>query len=320
MPVRALLALTLAAAMLPACATAAPEFAPNPRQAFEGFVAINPPRGDVPVGALWINGFGPTGDGADKDNLATDRSLSALTIDKNLQLSLSAGLLQLFGIDPRARDHYVARFTDLSLVRVKDVSKLSGPRGEPRIIEALKAGSVTISSDSAIGLSGQNSPWQRKDVEASGTADRSHLYSIEARDMFIAIHVATPELTRSGERLLKISEDGGSARLDDYLVVVRPGHCEAPSTCPPELGIEKISTQMPASLATVQVGADGRLEVPLPVPASDGNGGLFTKVALRWIAPCSEVKADGCGRQPRLSAHYEGTRLQDVAEVKGKGW
>jgi hypothetical protein len=50
-----------------ACVEAAPDFAPNPKQAYQGFVAINPPRADVPVGALWINNYGPTGDAAGSD-------------------------------------------------------------------------------------------------------------------------------------------------------------------------------------------------------------------------------------------------------------
>lgn len=317
---RPLLAMSCALALLPACAGAAPEFAPNPRQAFDGFVAINPPRADVPVGALWINGFGPTGDGADKDNLETDKSLSALTIDKNLQLSLTLGLLQLFGVNPKASDHYQARFTDLSLLKVKDLSKLPGLKGEPRIIEALKAGSVTISSDSEIGLNGQNTPWQRNDAQASGIAERGHTYSIEAHDMFIAIHVATPELTQSKQQQLKIIDGGKSARIDDYLIAIRQDRCPAPASCRPQLGIEKINSQMPASLATTPVGSTGVLELPLPVPTSDGAGGLFTKLALRWIAPCSEQKAEGCGKQAKLSAHYEGTRLQDVPRIQAKGW
>jgi hypothetical protein len=306
--------------MLTSTALAAPDFAPNPKQAFDGFVAINPPRADVPVGALWINDYGPSGDGAGKDNLDTARSVNALNIDKNLQLSLSLGLLQLFGIDPKAHDHYTAHFTDLSLIRVKDISKLAGVAGEPRIVEALKAGSVIISSDTAIGLDGQNTAWQRGAIQASGTSDRTRTYSIEAHDMFIAIHVATAELTRSKEQLLKISDDGKSALIDDFLIAIRSAPCPASVTCKPQLGIMKINTQMPANLGSTPVGEDDEVDLTLPVPISDGQGGLYTKLMLRWVAPCSAQKSEGCGKQPRISAHYEGSRLQDLTKVQAKGW
>lgn len=173
---RPLLAMIAAVALLlPTDIWASPNFAPNPRRAFDGFVAINPPRADVPVGALWINGYGPTGDGAAKENLETVRSISSLSIDKNLQLSLNLGILDLLGIDPEARDHYVARFSDISILRVKDLSKLTGVKGEPRIIEALKAGTVTVSSDTDVGLSGQTLGQQWR-VTGSSQNDRSRTY------------------------------------------------------------------------------------------------------------------------------------------------
>ena len=300
---------------------AAPEFAPNPRQAFDGFVAINPPRVDVPIGALWIDGFGPTGEGASQDNLETVRSLNGLTIDKNLQLSLSLGLFNLLGIDPKARDHYVARFTDLAIVRVKDVSRLSGIKGEPRIIAALKAGSVTISSDSEIGLNGQSIGWQQTSVQGSGTSDRARSYSIEARDMFIAIRVATSEVTRSKEQVLELRKDGRSARVDDFLIVLGRDKCAAEAKeCLPEAGVVKINTQTASLVDTTAMRVNGETKLPLPVPLSDNQGGLYSTLAVRWIAPCTESRGEGCGKEARLAVHYEGVRLRDREKIEARSW
>ena len=245
MPVRPLLAIIYPAALLLSTpAVAAPDFAPNPRQAYVGFVAINPPRAEVPVGALWIDGYGPTGTAADKDNLETVRSLNSLTIDKNLQLALSVGLLDLIGI--RFDEWFsqasidVAHFTDLSMVRVKDISKLAGPKGEPRIIEALKAGSVTISSDSDFGLNAQSIGFQKSNVNGSTSNDRARTYSIEAHDMFVAIHVAKPELVASPERELHLSKDLRSAQIDDFLILISREKCAQPSIpCRPSIGVAK---------------------------------------------------------------------------------
>jgi hypothetical protein len=166
---------------------AAPGFAPSARQSFAGFVALNPPRADVPVGAIWVSGSGAAGEGADPDNLETVRSVNGLAIDQNLQFSLSLGLTGLLGIDPKARDHYSARFSDLAIVRVKDLSRLKGPVSQPRIIEAVKAGSVTITSDRSVALAARSGP------AASTANERTGTYSMEARDMFIAVRIATPK-------------------------------------------------------------------------------------------------------------------------------
>ncbi len=318
---RSLLSLALTVGLTFAVtASAAPEFAPDPKQAFERFVGINPPRSDVPVGALWIKGYGPTGEPAGTDNVETVRSLNGLTIDKNLQLSLGVGVLDLLGIDPKARDHYTAHFADLSIVRVKDITKLAGPKGEPRIIEALKAGSVTVSSDSAIGLNAQKLGWQQG-VDGNTTNDRSKSYSIEGHDMFIAIHVATRTITHAKEQELRLSAGLGSARLDDYLIVLLKDHCsEGAKGCSPKLGVAKINSQTVESVPGLPVDARGKLALNLPVPIADGAGGLFDAIALRWLPSCTEHKADDCGKAGRLFATYQGTRLADEKIEHPKGW
>jgi hypothetical protein len=319
---RPLLRVVGAAALLALapCVEAAPDFAPNPKQAYQGFVAINPPRADVPVGALWINNYGPTGDAAGSDNLETVKSLSGLSIDKNLQLDLNVGLLNLLGIDPKAHDHYVAHFSDISIVRVKDVSRLSGTKGEPRIVEALKAGTVTVSSDSGMGLTGQTTGWQTGGVMASTNNDRTKTYSIEAHDMFIAIHVATPAVTQSKEQELRIAADGKSARIDDFLLVITRPNCPAPTPCSPNFGIAKLNTQTATPGNLVALAANGDAHMRLPVPIADGQSGLYQDLVLRWLPPCTEHKAEGCRKDPRLFGHYEGTRLQDLDGFKAKNW
>lgn len=313
-------ALLVAAALVAAVpVSAAPDFAPNPRQAFDGFRAINPPRADVPVGALWVPGYGPTGVSAGPDNLETARSLSSVTIDKNLQLSLSVGILQLLGIDPKARDHYTARFSDLSIVRVKDIARLDGPKGEPRIVEALKAGSVTVTSDTDIGLSGQSIGNQLSTVSGSTTNDRTRTYSIEARDMFIAIHVATPELTSGEERELHLSP-AGTAEIEGYLLVLKPEPCTLPQPCDTSVGVAKLNTQTAAPASMVPLISKGDTSLRLPVALADGHGGLFDTLVVRRVPACGEMKIEGCRREPRYFGHFAGSRLQDLGDPDAKGW
>lgn len=320
MPVRRLLGLAGATALLCGSATiAAPDFAPSARQAYDGFVGINPPRADVPIGALWIDGYGPTGAGAGADNLETVRSLSAITVDKNLQLAVSLGVLNLFGIDPRARDHYTARFADLSIVRVKDLARLSGPKGEPRIVEAIKAASVTVSSDRELGLNGQTIGGFSQ-ASGSGTSGRTSSYAMEARDMVIAIRVATPEIVKGKERDLRVL-DGTSARLDDFLLLPSRDHCgSSASPCLPRVGIAKINTQTVAAVEGVALDRNREARLALPVPISDGQEGLFDSLVVRWIPSCAAESVDPCRKAASLRVRYEGTRLKDAARVAARNW
>lgn len=210
------MSLIIAAALLaPAPVGAAPDFIPSAKQSFEGFVALGTPRPEVPVGALWIEGFGPTGEAAPADNLLTTRSLNGVTIDKGLQLSLTAGLFDMLGIEPRYRDHFNARFTDLAIVEVKDISRLAGQPGEPRIVSALKAASVIVTTDSDAGINARTMSWSARPIDGQSTNGRTRSYSIEGRDLFIAYRVAVSERIVSRAEPLRLEERGPNLRTAD---------------------------------------------------------------------------------------------------------
>lgn len=314
------------AVMLSCPAAAGPSFVPNPRQSFEGFVAINAPRSEVPVGALWIDGYGPTGGAAAPDNLETIRSLSGITIDRGLQLSLTAGLFNLIGIDPRYRDRFTARFTDLTIVRVRDVSRLSGPKGEPRIVEALKAGNVVVSTEGEVGLNARTIGFEVRRVEGTSSSGRTRSYAIEGRDLFIAIRVATPMLTSSREQELKLAHPANdlSARLEDYLLTLQGRGCDdhAGRRCVVErIGIVKLNSFSPDRPDVfTPLDEQGVARLQLPVPASDEEGGLYDALRVRWEAPCEVRPVEGCGRRGRLLAQFSGTRLHDLRFPDAKGW
>lgn len=305
-------------------ALAAPDFVPSPRQSFEGFVAIQAPRPDVPVGALWIEDYGPVGEAAPADNLETVRSLNGLTIDRQLQLSLTAGLFDLIGIEPRYRDRFTARFTDLSIVRVKDIARLTGPKGEPRIVEALKAGSVLVSSDGEAGLNARTG-WTLSQSEATTANGRTRAYSIEARDMFIAVRVARQELTRSQRREVRLVASNAReiARVDDFEISVAPQCPPAEAQCakPPKFAVRKVSTHPDASPPNmVEADAEGAAALDLPVPVADEEGGLYTKVHLQLLEPCAVRKVEDCGRRRRLFAYYSGVRLTPLKLSSSTRW
>lgn len=322
-----LLAMLVATLAVPSSSAAGPAFVPSPRQAFEGFTAINAPRADVPIGALWIDGYGPTGDAAAPDNLETVRSLNGVTIDKGLQLALTAGLFNLLGIEPRLRDKYTARFTDLTIVRVKDVAKLSGPKGEPRIVAALKAASVTVSTEGEIGLNARTIGWNQREIEGSTANGRTRNYAIEGRDLFVAVRVATPKLVTGPIQLLEIAGNEGAqarARLEDYLIVMQPVRCASAkeTECgPASFGVAKLNSYPPSAPAEqVPASAEGETRLPLPVPIADEKGGLYDAVMVRWVASCSVRRSEGCRKEPRLQARLVGSRLEDLGKLNASGW
>ena len=218
----------------------------------------------MPLGALWIQGYGPTGEGAATDNLVTVKSLNGVTIDRNTQISLFSGILNLLGVDPSYRSRVSIRLGNVTIVRVKDISKLEGPAGEPRLFEALKAGTVTISTenDAGLGLSSRYSPTST--ITGRGDASRKRSFSIDGSDLFIAFRVATLKETAAKEIELPLRrvKGGVEATLEPYRIKVDTADldncvCGAPSG-------EAASNCMAEKAVSLSL---EKMEVPAPLQA-----------------------------------------------------
>lgn len=329
---------------------AVPDFVPTSGKIFEEYHAMDQPRTDVPVGALWIQNYGPTGEGATADNLDTIKSLTGIAINRDLQISLTAGLFRLFGLDPSYKNRVTARFTDVSIVRVKDMAKLAGPPEEPRIYEALKAGTITITTDNSIGLD-LDAGARVRSLPVIGRADtgRNKSLTIDGQNMFIAYRVATLKSVQSKTEEVRLRSANGSAEAElfDYRIVLDTAELEK---CLVERGAEQgaaceaskevavfvrkldgpaaVLAGAPRITYNLATGAGQGKLLPLPVPIADRQGGLFTSIIVRLDLDYSEDKRsvpNGNGA-PRLSARgsvqasLQGTSLETLRNPQAAGW
>jgi hypothetical protein len=316
---------------------AAPDYVPTGSDIFEGYEALAEPRADVPVGALWVQDFGPHGEGAAPDNLLNVRSLSGITMNRDMQIRLTLGLLKFLNVDPGIRSHMAARFTDITIVRVKDITKLAGPTGEPRIYEALRAATITVTVDSDIGLDIGNSLGSKIPVLGRGQSGRKRSLTLDGRDLFIAYRVVTPKVV-TGKivgNTIELKGGLGVAELGDYRVGIDASganlcHCvtAAERSCGEagalKLVVSKSDQALRAQDQTEATGLIGEsLSIPLPVPVSDGAGGLFTKIAAKLTPRRSRDRSDcldGTPGKARLELNLVGERLETLEEPKAKGW
>lgn len=341
----------LAALLLASAPCAAvPDFVPTSGKIFEEYHAMDQPRTDVPVGALWIQNYGPTGEGAASDNLETIKSLTGVAINNDLQLSLTAGLFTLFGLDPSYKNRVTARFTDVTIVRVKDMAKLSGPPEEPRIYEALKAGTITITTDNSIGLDfDAGARAHRLPVVGRADTGRNKSLTIDGRDMFIAYRVATMKAVRgeAEEVRVRAGDDGADAEVGDYRIVVdtaelekcmaEAGAAEQAKACEADkgIGLSVLKADAPAAnpagspAAIYNLAKDmGQAKLlPLPVPVADGKGGLFTSLLVQPDLDYVEAKRNGSAKggmslsaKSRVTATLRGTRLDTLRNPQAVGW
>lgn len=325
------------------------DFVPKPSAIFSDFTALEQPRADVPVGALWVQGFGPHGPAAAADNIETIRSLSGVTLNREMQLRFTLGLASFLNIDPGYRSRINARFADVTIVRVKDIAALAGPAGEPRIYEALKAGTITITTDSDLSAD-LNGNINAAGLPVLGRGDNGHLksFTIDGKDMFVAFRIVTMKRVRGKPQEAKLRA-GGSAmlRISGYEVEadasgIGPCQCGSQATqqsggcSPTNRGVaisirrngKTVSADPQAEPASHLVGRK-TLSFVLPVPIADGQGGLFTTLSIEadFDAGSSTGEAhaaEDCGRplgrQAKLTVVPTGTRIETLAEPKSKDW
>lgn len=311
---------------------------------------MDQPRTDVPVGALWIQNYGPTGEGAAPDNLETIKSLTGVAINNDLQLSLTAGLFTLFGLDPSYKNRVTARFTDVAIVRVKDMTKLSGPREEPRIYEALKAGTITITTDNSVGLD-FDAGARARGLPVVGRADtgRNKSLTIDGRDMFIAYRVATLKAVQGEveEVRLRATDGGADGQVAEYRIAIDTAELDkCMDEAAPAAQAKACETSVDVGLVVAKAGGQaaspssvpsvtynlskdaGQTKVlQLPVPIADGKGGLFTSMLVRPNLEYAESKGAGVakaglrlGGKSRLTVSLRGTRLETLKGPKAVGW
>jgi hypothetical protein len=320
-----------------------PDFIPKPSGVFTEFTALEQPRADLPVGALWVQGFGPFGAGARADNLETIRSLSSLALNREMQLRLTIGIATLLNLDPGYRSKLSARFSDLTVVRVKDPSKLEGPQSEPRIYEALKAGTITITTDSDLSAD-LNGSISAAGLPVLGRGDNGRIrsFTVDGKDMFIAFRVVTSKTITSKveEERLAALEDGPGAALHGHKVqldAAELNQCLCPASTaetaeacvrdkPVTIKVRKEGT--PGEAASGEPRAGGAARFPLRLPVADGEGGVYTSLSITadlQVAPTKGKKGDQpcsfeLSRKSRVLASLEGARAEALREPKGKGW
>jgi hypothetical protein len=299
-----------------------PGFIPTTRHLYDRFTPLAEPRPEVPVGALWIEGYGATGEGAVADNIVTTRSLSGFTFDADFQASLTLGLLKFLDLDPSYRKKVLARFADLSIIQVKDWSKLSGPVGEPRIYEALKAGTISITATGTAGLDIESRALsQDTPVIGRGTTGLARTFVIDGKDLVFAIHVASYRPVRTEPVRVTVSRKRPqAASLSRYTLLLSAAadaHALDPGLCLQRLDYRLQSRGRidPSPAGMIELDAKGGEKlISMPVPEEGLGGALLTDVRVSWKPEdkqrCSvrtiDVQRTGFGVVTQQGSHAPG--------------
>lgn len=167
---------------------------------FKEYDALVTPRADVPIGALWIPGIGPSGNGAE-GNIAITKGVSSNTISSNVRKQIGLGLGKLFGLGGGRNTVKSVELADVEIHRVSDIGELKINAGQQFLLEAIKAGRITIVIDEASNATlNANAATQGIPITANLDLGNVRKVTLDGSNLFLAYQVASlgsPKVTIS---------------------------------------------------------------------------------------------------------------------------
>lgn len=156
-----------------------------------GYQVMTFPRTSIALGAKWLQDTGPNGVGTETANIDTAKGLSNVQITTSMKRALNFSIGTFLGLSGDRARSLDSKYTNLSIDRVKDVTKVAGLRSGERILyEAVKAGKIEIK-----GAKGTNAALKAA-AEARGipvalamSSGNNSVLTLDGSDLYIAYKV-----------------------------------------------------------------------------------------------------------------------------------
>lgn len=298
---------------------------------FGGYSVLEIPRREVPVGARWIEGYGPDGPATPAENVVNETGLTSLTSNRDQQTSVGLRAAPFGSITPSSRDRATFTFGDVTVQRVRDVTRLNLRPGQSFIYEAIKAARVNLQleqnrrNDVTAGIS-------TLPVDLSGQLgiQNQRTMGVEGRDLFVAYRVMTaaPVRDKRSRGNFRREEDRFVAQAGNDRVVVR-STCEcatASAPCPAPGRLEFFDGNETTPL-TMNLSREQHQSLVLPSgpPMAVAGGPQFEIIAIELIMeearPAAEVSARCTGLQPaRVIVTRTIVQLRQMEQPTAPGW
>jgi len=195
---------------------------------FGGYRVMEIPKADVPLGARWIDGYGPAGEGVRPEDVVVESGIASLDSSNGRERSASLRIEPVASAASASRNSMAAELSEVAIHRVKDVAALGLRPGESWLYEAIKAGEVNVqvgqsgTGDVALGVRGFP-----LDVaaEADGASQRS--VTVQGTNLFVAYRVIRAEPVRAKKersRFVRVP-NGFSAAAGGYTASIVGQSC-----------------------------------------------------------------------------------------------
>jgi hypothetical protein len=160
---------------------------PNP---LVGYKVMDNPRSFVPVGAIWINNYGPNGIGVADENIEIVEGVDRYSFNSSTNAEATLSVARMVGLSSRNAKNIDVIIEGLQMYRVRDIFSLGVTSGQNVLYEAVKAKSIKID------LSGQLGADVRALLQAKGIpynvfvrGNNKESITIDSSNLFFAYRV-----------------------------------------------------------------------------------------------------------------------------------
>lgn len=157
---------------------------------FDGFETLKIPRGNMPLGAEWINKVGPHGAGTAADNISISSSLSNFVMDQSFKEKLDLAIINYLDIGSEYKSDLSISYKNLSIYTVTDLTKITIRNGQYILYEAIRADSIVISLQKEVGADVRMKLNDKvKNLKITSSTDLSKGVSFSGEELFMAYRV-----------------------------------------------------------------------------------------------------------------------------------
>jgi hypothetical protein len=181
----------------------------------KGYKILNIARRDVPLGAQWIDGVGPDGDGTTSDNIRFTESVDYLNVDNAIKASITLSIIKYLGIRGDYASKIKIQCKNLKIYTVHDISKTSIRTGQYMLYEYITGDSISVVYDKSIKASVELELKQKfSDYKMNASTDQSQKGTFSGRNLALGYRVFEFGKTKVVEKKVKIKDtkDGGGLK------------------------------------------------------------------------------------------------------------
>ncbi|WP_299528972.1 hypothetical protein [Ulvibacterium sp.] len=157
---------------------------------FKDYTVLSIPRENLPLGANWIQGIGPSESGKGNIDLTNKKSLSTFNLSQEFKNKLGLALFSFIGIDEQYQRKVNLEIQKMSIVRPSSITDLGLIPGKSFLFEGIIIEDFSMKYDKGLGIDLEAKIETKLDnIDVEGNFGNTKNISVKGENVFLAYRV-----------------------------------------------------------------------------------------------------------------------------------